>query len=329
MALDPTKAHVVATWKLERPLNTCRFDPTGKYVFSGGEESTLQRVLVADGTRKPFPGGHESWIFAIGFSKDGSQVISGGGDGRLVWWETASEDPKPIRKVEAHKGWIRSISVNPDGTLLASGGNDAVVRIWNIADGMLVREFPGHARDVYSVYFHPDGTSLFSGDLMGVIKQWDTSTGKEMGSYDAKELHSFNGGQLVDFGGVRGMAVSPDRKVLAAGGLYKATNPLGAVHEPLVQLFKTDSRELIKSQITDGITGGVLWRLIYLPDGILMGVDGGSTGGFLLFWKPGEDKDFTRFKLPNIARDMDIHPDGIQVVTAHYDSNLRITRLAE
>ena len=329
MPADPKKAHIVATWKLDRPTNTCRFDPTGKFVFCGGEESVLQRVAVADGVRKPFPGGHESWIFAIGFSKDGSTVISGGGDGRLVWWETNSEDPKPIRTVEAHKGWIRNVAVNPEGTILASAGNDTVVRLWNIADGTMIREMPGHARDVYSVYFHPSGTSLFSGDLMGVIKQWEVATGKELGAFDAKELHSFNGGQLVDFGGVRGLAISPDLQTLAAGGLYKATNPLGAVHEPLVQLFKSETRELVKSQITDGITGGVLWRLTYLPDGTLMGVDGGSTGGFLLFWKPGEDKDYTRFQLPNIARDMDLHPDGVQVATAHHDSQVRITKLAD
>jgi hypothetical protein len=48
----------------------------------------------------------------------------------------------------------------------------------------------------------------------------------------------------------------------------------------------------------------------------------------LLFWKPDGDKDFFRFGLPHLARDMDLHPDGIQVATAHYDSHVRITRLA-
>jgi len=34
------------------------------------------------------------------------------------------------------------------------------------------------------------------------------------------------------------------------------------------------------------------------------------------------------FALPNLARDMDLHPDGVQVATAHYDKHVRITRLA-
>ena len=61
---------------------------------------------------------------------------------------------------------------------------------------------------------------------------------------------------------------------------------------------------------------------------VIMGVTGGGSGGFLLFWKPDADKDYHRFQLPNLARDMDVHPDGLQVATAHYDRNVRITRLA-
>jgi hypothetical protein len=40
------------------------------------------------------------------------------------------------------------------------------------------------------------------------------------------------------------------------------------------------------------------------------------------------EKDYHRFALPGLARDMDLHPDGLQVATAHYDRHLRITRLA-
>jgi hypothetical protein len=68
--------------------------------------------------------------------------------------------------------------------------------------------------------------------------------------------------------------------------------------------------------------------LRWLADGSLMGVSGGSSGGNLLFWKPDSEKPFHRFQLPNIARDMDLHPDGLQVATAHHDRHVRITRLA-
>jgi hypothetical protein len=58
-----------------------------------------------------------------------------------------------------------------------------------------------------------------------------------------------------------------------------------------------------------------------------MGACGGGKGGHLLFWKTDGEKDFHRFTLPNLIRDMDLHPDGLRVATAHFDRNVRITRL--
>jgi WD40 repeat protein len=297
-------------------------------VFCGSEDAAVERFNLADGARTVINGGHQTWVRAIAWSKDGSFAISGGCDGKITWWESTAAEPKPIRTIDAHKGWIRSLDVSPDGTLLVSGGNDNIVRLWNITDGSLIRELIGHPRHVYSVAFHPQGEFVLSGDLMGDLKQWETATGKEVRAFDATPLHSYNGGQQVDFGGIRALAVSPDGKWLVAGGLYKATNPLGAVHEPLVLLYDWETQKLEKQLIAEGVTQGVIWRLRWLSDGSIMGLSGGGSGGFLLFWKPETEKDYHRFKLPNLARDMDLHPDGLQVATAHYDRNLRITRLA-
>jgi WD40 repeat protein len=325
---DPKQAHIVSQWKHDRPLVACRFDPLGRFVFCGSEDALVERFKLADGQRTIFSGGHETWVHALAFSRDGAQLISGGCDGKLTWWDTSAEMPQPIRSVEAHRGWIRSLDTSPDGKLLASGGNDNMVRLWNIADGTLVHELAGHPRHVYSVAFHPHGNWLLSGDLMGGLKQWDVQNGKELSVFDATALHTYEGGQQVDFGGVRAIATSPDGKWLAAGGLYKATNPLGAVHEPLVLLFDFQTQKLERQQICEGVTGGVIWRLCWLPDGSLLGVSGGSSGGLLIFWKPEEEKSFHRFGLPNIARDMDLASDGLHVATVHHDSHVRITRLA-
>ncbi len=325
---DPKQAHVVSEWPHERPLNACRFDPAGRFVFCGSEDAAVERFNLADGVRTIMNGGHQTWVHAIAMSNDGSHAISGGCDGKLTWWESAAAEPKPIRTIDAHKGWIRSLDVSPDGSLLVSVGNDNMVRLWNISDGSLIRELTGHSRHVYSVAFHPNGEFVLSGDLIGSLRQWETATGKEIRTFDATPLHSYNGGQQVDFGGIRAIAVSPDGKWLVAGGLYKATNPLGNVHEPLVLLFDMETQKLEKQLIAEGITNGVIWRLRWLSDGSIMGLSGGGDGGFLLFWKPDTEKDYHRFKLPSLARDMDLHADGLQVATAHYDKHVRVTRLA-
>lgn len=326
MPADIKLTHVEKTWPHTSPLISCRFDPKGRFVFAGAEDNSVQRFDATAGTKIPLAA-HDSWVKALAFSGDGETLVTGGYDGRLIWWPTAAEKPEPVRKVDAHAGWIRGLSVGGEGKLLASCGNDKLVKLWNLADGVAVRSFTGHECHVYSVLFHPSGQFVLSGDLKGQVHQWETATAKLVRTFDAKALHSFNGGQGVDFGGVRAMAISPDGKYLAAGGLFNASNPLGAVHDPVVLLFEWESQKLVQTHIAEGLKGSI-WRLLFLPDGTLTGVSGGSSGGTLSFWKPDQNKELFRFQLPNLARDFDIHPDGIQLAVAHFDKNLRLCKMA-
>lgn len=325
MKADPKLTHVANQWKHSSPFCCCRFDPKGRFVFAGAEDCSVQRFSVADGKKVSF-NAHDSWVRSIVFSADGETVITGGYEGRLIWWPTAAEKPAPIRTVEAHQGWVRTVSVSPDGVLLATGGNDNLVKLWNLADGKLVRELSGHGSRVYSTLFHPSGEFLLSGELNGLVKQWEVKTGKMVREFDAKTLHSYNKGQQVHYGGVRSLAISPDGKYLACSGLHKATNPLGAVNEPLVELFEWESGKKKQSHIAAGVRG-VAWRILYHPDSYLVCASGGSGGGFLLFWKPEQNKEFFKLKLPDTARDLDLHPDGLQLATAHYDRSIRISRM--
>ncbi len=326
MKADPKAAHIAQEFIHEAPLINCRFDPKGLFVFATSEDRSIIRWELASGKKTVFSA-HDSWVGDLAFSIDGATLISAGYDDMLIWWPVAAEKPEPIRKVKAHSGWIRAVAVSKDGKYVASGGNDRVVKLWNVADGAAVREFPGHERDVYSLLFHPNGQFLLSGDLKGQVHQWETATGKLARKFDAKDLHSYNGGQQVDFGGVRSISFTPDLKQIIAAGLHNASNPLGAVHEPIAIRFDWEPLKLTKKHLTDDVKQGVLWRVVVHPDGHLIGCSGGGNGGFLLFWAPDGDKPFHKFSLGNTAREMDLHPDGLRIATVHYDRKLRITRL--
>lgn len=326
---DPTQAHVVSQWKHSAPLNVCRFDAQGRYVFTGSEDNLVARFSLQDGQRVDFAGGHETWVRGLAATPDGQHMISGGCEGNLTWWQVEGEKGVVVRKLPAHQGWIRSVDVSPDGKWVASGGNDNMVRVWNLADGKLVQEIPSHARHVYNVTFHPQSSSLFSGDLMGKLVETEVGSWQTKTEFDGGELHTYHKGQQTDFGGIRGIAVNPDKNWLAAGGTFKGSNPFGAIHEPLVLVFNLESGKLEKQLLAPDIKKGVIWRLAWLNPETLCGVCGGGDGGYLFFWDMKSDRDFHRFKLPNLARDMDVHPDGLQIATAHYDQHVRITRLAK
>lgn len=327
--MDITKAHVVQTWPYERPLLACRFDPVGRYVLTSAENNHLQRFSMTDGKVVAFPAGHESWVQALAIHKEGSLAVSGGGDGRLIWWDLSAEMPTKIRQIEAHAGNVRAIALSPDGTRLVSGGYDHGLNLWDFGTGEKIRTWQKHAMNVYSVQYLSDGKKFLSGDLQGVIYLWDVDQAEPLAKFDAAPLHSFNEGQRVNFGGVRALAVRADDQQFSAGGLHKSSNPLGAVHEPLTLRFNMADQKLLRSHTAEGIPGGGIWRLKYLLDGTLCGVTGGSTGGLLLFWNDQQDLTIHKFQLPSLARDMDLSSDGNLIATTHYDRNLRITKLAE
>ena len=325
MGADPKLVHVASEHKHEAPFITCRFDPKGRFLFGASEDRSVVRWDLATG-KPAILRAHDSWVGDLAFSPDGETLVTAGYDDTLAWWPAAAEKPEPVRKVRAHEGWIRAVAVSPDGKLLASGGNDRTVKLWNLADGSPVRTLEGHESHIYSVLFHPSGGSVLSGDLKGRVHQWETATGKRVRTFDAKALHSYNAGQAVDFGGVRSLSVSPDGKHLACSGLMKAENPLGAVHEPLVLRFEWESAKLVASHTMAGLKG-VAWRARFHPEGFLMGGSGGGGGGHLLFWNL-EEKPFHTFKLPDTVREFDLHPDGLQVATAHFGKAVRTSRMA-
>ncbi|MEO1972138.1 MAG: hypothetical protein ABGX07_11320 [Pirellulaceae bacterium] len=88
--------------------------------------------------------------------------------------------------------------------------------------------------------------------------------------------------------------------------------------------FDWSSQKLLRSHTIKGVKG-IIWGSAFHPQGFLVGATGGSGGGFLGFWNDDKDEEFHKLKMPNTARAMDLHPDGIQIATAHHDRGVRIS----
>jgi WD40 repeat protein len=327
-AIDLAGAHIAHDLAYDQPLVSCRFHPSGEYVVAGSEGFTLLRFDLKSGKRSLFPSAHESWVHALAFHPSGQKLLSGGCDGRIVVWTSLDATPTPERTVEAHAGWVNSLAISADGSHAASAGNDRLVRIWHLESGRLVAELPGHERPVYRVAYVPGGKFLVSADLLGRVVQWELATQKEVRRLDAAKLYKYEGGQGVDYGGVRDVAFAPDHSKLVCSGLIEASNPLGAVSIPAAILFDWISGTEGTLHRPKETVAGVGWGVRYHPSGeFFVMASGGTAGGFLWFFKAGQAQETHKFALPNTARDLDISPDGLNVATAHHDGHLRITGL--
>jgi hypothetical protein len=67
---------------------------------------------------------------------------------------------------------INDVAFNPAGTWIATASQDHEVRIWNAANGQLLRILPDSS-DVTSVSFTPNGTRVITTDSQGIIRVQD------------------------------------------------------------------------------------------------------------------------------------------------------------
>ena len=78
-----------------------------------------------------------------------------------------------INEPEPADAGVTSVAISPDGRWVAAGSLDTIVRVWDVATGVLVERLKGHSDSVYSVSFTPDGKGLVSGSLDKTLKYWD------------------------------------------------------------------------------------------------------------------------------------------------------------
>ncbi len=331
--LKPQDAREVRSFKHNRPQLSCRIDPTGRFLFAGAQDALLQRWDLASGDKMTFSG-HESWVKALAFAP--GVLLSGDYAGRLMGWDYAAEDfSKPLFSLEAHDGWLRALAVSPDGKTAASVGNDQVVRLWSLTEGppQLQTKLLGHEAHIYNVAFSPDGQSLVTADLKGVIKHWDLPSGRQQRQFVAKDLHKYDKTFRADIGGARGMTFSWDGKRLACSGITNVSNAFAGIGNPAVVLFEWETGEQTHLFKPAGNYRGVAWGVDLHPGGMVISAVGGSSGGSLCFWDP-QRKDNKKseptfqFKLPTVARDQSMHPDGIHLAVALVDGTIRLYDLS-
>ena len=80
-----------------------------------------------------------------------------------------------IKKLTGHRGPVNAVQMR--GNLLASASGDGMAKLWNVRDGLCVKEFASKDRGLACVEFSEDGRSILAGGNDQVIYEYDTSTG--------------------------------------------------------------------------------------------------------------------------------------------------------
>jgi WD40 repeat protein len=300
MTVDPAKHSRIAEHPHDVSLLCCSFDPSGRFVFAGGRSQALFSLDIAAGKVTPLDG-HESWVGAV-VRAGADLLVTADHAGRLIARDCSGDVPGVRWNIEAHPGTIFGLAVSADGKRLATGDRDGTIRVWQTGDGRAVQEITGIGHPVTAVAFHPDGTRLVSADRQPQkprLKLWDIETAKELQSIDVPQLSGYRRVEDIEWGGIRGVAVSPNGSTIAACGRNGYSGPAS------VLLFETQSGELRKQ--LDSTLKGICYQATFHPQGFLMVVSGDIAKGEFRVWDPdtGETLASADTAGPCIAIDID------------------------
>jgi len=178
------------------------FAPTGGMLASACRDGTVRLWDPASGAEMHTLHGHQGWITGVAISPDGRQVASvGQQDGTVRLWDAATG--QAILTLQAHEGGGSRVTFSPTGRVLASSGPDGTIKVWDLADGRLVRIFPCWT-DGGGVAFSPDGRLLAFNGPDHAIRLADPATGEEVGRLRGHTEAVYS------------LAFSPDGRLLAS-----------------------------------------------------------------------------------------------------------------
>jgi WD40 repeat protein len=301
---DPAFERILVSYNrpsYRTPVHAMVVAPDGTWIASTAGRAVDFWDVTTDAQRGSLPTGHTNHVAALAISRDGTVLVSAGGEvvGRddmtVRIWDLPSRSERAV--LTGHTGKVHAVAIAPDGTWLVSGSGDTTVRIWDTRTGQqkaVLATRPhrvwtlGESGEsdksgwVHAVAIAPDGSWFAAGDSHGEVQIWDAGT--------FQEIAALNFGEWVV-----SLAVAPDGRWLAVGG-----------HAGPVRVLDTATWQ---ERIV--LTGHTDWvrALAVSPDGERLA--SGSEDCTIRIWDTTTGQELTVFENP--GRDVNtlvFAPDG-------------------
>lgn len=268
--------------------------------FSDAETAALQAYLDRGGKlifMYDPPTGIEALlagIRAVAFSKDGSRFATGGADGVVIIWDTASH--QRLQELRGHSAAVIDVSFSPDGAQVATASTDGTARVWSVETGEQLTQLEGQTGLIQRILYSPDGNVLVSIGEDRFINIWDGHTFEPLTSPPVSlpaPLYA--------------VAFSPDGSqfAVAGGGQTNTGEKIGVVY-----LFETATAAQTGDE--HNVQKEAVYYIAYSPDGssLYTATQGGRVGTLNI--ATGENTASSLYADFGISA-MAVMPDGSQV----------------
>jgi WD40 repeat protein len=142
------------TKNLQHPnlVDCVAYNKDGTQLATGCHDGIVRIFDVAKGTPLKTINAHTqpapSAVYSVVWSPDGKQIATGSLDKSVKIWDATSGNlVKEIKGYDeksapkGHRDGVFVVAWSPDGKQLLSGSSDRTIKLWNAADGNLVRDF--------------------------------------------------------------------------------------------------------------------------------------------------------------------------------------------
>ncbi|MFC1503042.1 WD40 repeat domain-containing protein [Pseudomonadota bacterium] len=158
----------------------------GQHVVLGLSNGKALYIDLGTGRRLEFLA-HREKVNSVAISANGQYALSGGNDYFAYLWDTRSGQ---ILYSFEHTSRISRVALQRHGklALTADGTND--IFVWDLTSGEKQAELAVRLRqqNLSSARFSEDGTRLVTGTPSRRVELWDSTTGKNLGRWEAAPL---------------------------------------------------------------------------------------------------------------------------------------------
>jgi WD40 repeat protein len=150
---------------------------------------------------------HADWVSGVAFTPDGKRLLTSSRDKTAKVWDLGTKES--VLTFPDHQVGVNGVAARADGKVGFSVGEDNLLRMWNATgDGKQIRPLGGHTKPVFKIAQHHDAKNplLATCSADGTVRLWNPNTGQAL-----KVLTG-------DTDWVYAVAISPDGKLVAAGG---------------------------------------------------------------------------------------------------------------
>jgi WD40 repeat protein len=254
--LPPEFGRVIEKFSQPKGIASPVFNAQGSFLTAGEDNMVRRYRIASEAAVKTLQ--HPNLVDTVAFDDTGNLLATGCHDGILRIWDLPKNTP--LKTINAHVVTMPQQVQNPiycvlwshDHKQVFTASFDKSIKLWDVASGMLVREFKaapdpkplekkdekkeekkddkppakvetgpfGHRDQVFTLALSKDGKYLASGSSDRSVKLWDVAAGKVVRDFANPDLKPVFPGEPAPShpGWVQGVRFTPDGQYLVTVG---------------------------------------------------------------------------------------------------------------